>query len=57
MLKPKTNLFFFFIEGILNIVGANFIGIGLKKEVAKPIKVSLIKWYWVFLYTAQKEAI
>ena len=40
-------------EGILKIPGNKYIPNGEINDEPKLINVSLIKWYWVFLYIAQ----
>ena len=43
--------------GILNIPGNKYITNGSTKDNPKLIKVSFIKWIWVFNYTPQKQLI
>ena len=42
--------------GILNKPGIRLIAKGYKSEVAKLMRVSLMRYVCVFLYTAQKQA-
>ena len=51
----KAACFLYLRAGILSKPGMRLIGKGYKREVAKLIRVSLIRYVWVFLYTAQKQ--
>ena len=55
LLNLYKNLLPFFKEDILTIPGNKFNNKGYTNDNPKLIKVSLIKWIWVFLYTAPKH--
>ena len=55
------NLYKFFLfldldnEIFLNIAGIKLVPIGKRLSIPKLTNVSMIKWIWVYLYTAQKQ--